>query len=119
MATETKMLKLKGEFDAFRASVQRELVRKESQIYKQVYVEVSKTVQQYCQYYNYTLVMRFSRKSVDESEAPGDIVNGMNRQVVYFQPQDDITDSVLKVLNQRWEKKTGRTTTGPSPRATK
>ena len=102
--TEKQLLQLKGDFEAYKSGIQRDLMRKESKIYKAVYVKVAKVVQQYCDHFDYTLVMRFNRKSVNDSEAPGDIVQGMNRQVVYFQQRDDITDAVLKVLNQNYSK---------------
>lgn len=104
MQTEKQLLQLKADFDGYRSGVQRELMRKESKIYKQVYVKVSDVVRQYCDHFDYTLVMRFNRKSVNDSEAPGDIVQGMNRQVVYFQQRDDITDAVLKVLNDKYSR---------------
>jgi len=113
---EKQLLTLKADFDAYRTSAQRDLMRRESQIYKQVYIDVSAAVKEYCKHYDYTLVMRFNRKSVDESEAPNDIVQGMNRQVVFFQQQDDITDRVLMYLNKNYGgPTTPRPRTGGTP----
>ena len=101
---EKQLLTRKSEFEAFRSGAQRDLMRRESQIYKQVYLETVAAVKQYCKYYKYTLVIRFNRKSVTETEAPGEIVQGMNRQVVYHQEQDDITEKILQYLNSNYQK---------------
>lgn len=108
---EKQLLQLKADFDGYRTSAQRDLMRAESKIYKQVYMDVSAAVKEYCKHYDYTLVMRFNRKSVNGSEDPNDIVQGMNRQVVFFQAQDDITDRVLLYLNKNYGK-----TAGAAPR---
>ena len=112
---EKQLLEVKAQFEAFRAGAQRDLMRKESQIYKQCYVDVSKAVGEYAKYYNYTLIMRFNRKDVTESEAPGEIVNSMNRQVIWHRPKDDITDSVLNYLNKQY----GQTAQGPGTTRTR
>jgi Skp family chaperone for outer membrane proteins len=111
---EKLLLTLKAEFDGYRASAQRDLMRRESKIYKQVYMDVSAAVKEYCKHYDYTLVMRFNRKSVSESDAPNDIVQGMNRQVVFFQTQDDITDRVLLYLNKNYGKPAAQQVRGRS-----
>lgn len=100
---EKELLALTGEFEAFRKGAQRDLMRREADIYKTVYLEVMDTVQKYAQHYNYTLVIRFSRDGVESDDDPSKVVQGMNRQVVYFRGEDDITDSVLDYLNRRYQ----------------
>ena len=100
---EKQLLDAKSKYDAFRAGAQRDLMRKESKIYKQIYLEVSDAVKKYADVYSYTLIMRFSRKTVDDSTTPPEIVQGMNKQVVYFRSDDDITDKVLRYLNNQYQ----------------
>ena len=114
---EKELLSVKSDFEAFRTGAQRDLMRRESKIYKQVYLETVAAVQQYCKYYKYTLVIRFNRKSVTETEAPGEIVQGMNRQVVYHQEQDDITEKILQFLNSSYKKQQARSGS-PAPART-
>ena len=116
---EKQLLQVKSDFEAFRAGAQRDLMRRESQIYKSVYMEVADAVREYAKYYKYTLVIRFNRKNVGASEAPGDIVQGMNRQVVYFQDRDDITDKVLRYLNNNYRKQAARPAAAPRRTATR
>lgn len=120
---EKKLLKAKSEFDAFSQGARRDLMRKESQIYKTIYLEVADAVQKYAAYYNYTLIIRFNRQALDEKATPPEVVQRMNKQVVYFRPDDDITDSVLNYLNKQYQRSSaaapaGRSATRPaaSPR---
>jgi outer membrane protein len=49
-------------------------------------------------------VIRFNRGDVAEAGNPQAIINNMNRQVVYYQPQDDITEPILNHLNEQYRK---------------
>ena len=79
-------------------------MRRESQIYKTVYLEVSDAVQKYADYYKYTLIIRFDRQGLDDKATPPEVVQRMNKQVVFHRTDDDITDAVLQYLNRLYEK---------------
>lgn len=98
---EGELAKKSAEFEAFRRAAQRDFLKKESQIYHTVYMDVSDLVAKYAKHYNYTLVMRFSREDLDTENAQK-LIEGMNRQVVYYRDQDDITDEVTDVLNRQF-----------------
>jgi outer membrane protein len=59
-------------------------------------------VEKYAQHYHYTLIMRFNRDEVGSADDPPEVIKSMNRQVVYFRPQDDITKPILDYLNERY-----------------
>lgn len=101
---EQKLAKASAEFEAFRRQAQREFLKKESQIYHQVYTEASEAVAKYAKYYNYTLVIRFNREDLDTENAQK-LIEGMNRQVVYHRVEDDITESVVDFLNKMYDRK--------------
>ena len=88
-----------------------EFLKKESQIYLQVYNEVSRMVEKYATHFNYTLIIRFNREDLD-TENPQALLQGMNRQVVYYRPNEDITTPVLESLNKRLD------TTPKAPKTT-
>ena len=111
---EQKFLKKTSDFETFRKSQQREFLRQESQIYKTVYVEASNLVQRYAKSYQYTLIIRFNREDPEASENPQEVMQRMNKQVVYYREDDDITESIVEALNQRYAKKAGATTSGRS-----
>jgi outer membrane protein len=105
--TERKLAKASSDFEAFRKLAQSEFLREESQIYKTIYLEVTDTVEMYANHYHYTLIMRFSRDGLQETDDPGNVIKGMNRQVVFFRPQDDITVAILEYLNKKYSSEGG------------
>ncbi|WP_437191391.1 OmpH family outer membrane protein [Planctomicrobium sp. SH527] len=102
---EAELLKARTEMETFKLVSQREFIKKEAELYKAIYLEVDTAVQQYAAYYKYTLVLRFNRAVLsDDTADPQEITNGLNRQVIYFRPQDDLTDPILSYLNSNWQK---------------
>lgn len=103
---EQQLITKKGELESFRQVQQREFLRKESEIYKTVYLEVQDMVEKFATHFNYTLIVRFNRSKVDEAENPQEVIQSMNRQVVYHRGQDDITPRIVQALNQRYAEQT-------------
>lgn len=101
---EADLIKLKTELEAFRQVEQQKIVRQQADVYKTIYLEVQDVVNRYAAYYKYTLVIRFNRGDVADAGNPQAIIQNMNRQVVYYQTQDDITDPILKHLNDQYKK---------------
>lgn len=112
LAREKQLAQAASDFEAFRKVAQRDFLRKESRIYHTIYMEVTDTVKKYAKIYNYTLIMRFNRESLDTDD-PKKLIQGMNRQVVFHRADDDITLSVLDYLNRNY--KSQKTATGPAP----
>ena len=98
---EQELVKKVAEFESFRRSGQRDFLKKEAGIYLQIYTETSEAVKKYADFYKYTLVMRFNREEL-ETDNPSALLNGMNRQVVYYKQEDDITMPVLDYLNRKY-----------------
>jgi len=97
---ESQLTQLRAEFTTFKNQSQREFMKKESQIYKTVYLEVSDAVAKYAGYYKYTLVLRFNRKSLEDADNPQGVLQSMNKQIIYSEPEHDITDSIVDYLNR-------------------
>ena len=116
---EQQAVKKAADFENFRRQMSREFLKKESQIYLQVYNEVSKMVERYATHFNYTLIIRFNREDLD-TENPQQLLQGMNRQVVYYRPNEDITTPVLESLNKKFspEKKDVQREATGGPRGT-
>ena len=106
-ANEDKIIALQTDLETFRKVQQREFLRKEAEIYKTVYMEVQENVQRYAKHYGYTLIIRFNRQSVDAAENPQEIITSMNRQVVFYREQDDLTDPILDYLNRQYGDSSG------------
>ena len=102
LAKEKELAQLASDFEAFRKVAQRDFLRKEAEIYKTVYLEVSDAVKLYAQHYKYAVILRFNREDIQTSSNPEEVLQSMNRQVVYFYAKDDITESVLQYLNKKY-----------------
>ncbi len=99
---ETKLISDSTKFEAFRKTQQQKFLRRESKIYKEVYLEVVGAVGQYAKYYNYDVIVRFSRNAVDETNNAQELIQNMNKQVVWHNSGIDITDQVLDYLNKQY-----------------
>jgi outer membrane protein len=106
LALETKLTQQMSEFETFRKVAQRDFLRKEADIYKTIYLEALDVVKQAATAWNYTLVIRFNSEEL-ETEDPAKLIQGLNRQVVFSRSEDDITDPVLKYLNEKYERQAG------------
>ena len=106
---EKQLRVLKGEFDAFRAATQRRLARRESEMFKVIYADVTAAVELYAEHKGYTMVLRFNRKGIDEEMNPQAAVATMNKTVIYHQGQNDITEVVLRYLDDKYAKSAGGT----------
>ena len=106
-AKEKKLAELSAKFETFRRSTQREILKEESAIYHTIYMEVADAVKKYSKFYKYTLVLRFNREDLNPEDPQG-LIQGMNRQVVFHHPEDDMTDSVLQHLNDRFDESQGK-----------
>ena len=105
---EKQILNQKGEFDAFRAATQRRLARRESEMFKVIYTDVTAAVKLYAEYARFDHVMRYNRKGIDATTNPQDAVQTMNKTFIYTKSENDITETVLKYLNKQYKESGGR-----------
>lgn len=94
-------------YQTSRKLLERDFMRKEAEIFKTTYLEVADFVKKYAEWRHYTLVMRFNRDEIDDSQNIQETMQQMNRQVIYYQPQDDISDEIIKYLNQAYQRTAG------------
>lgn len=115
---ESKLISQGTQFETYRKTQQRDFLRRESKIYKDVYMEVVEAVGQYAAYYNYDVIVRFSRESIEETDNAQELIQNMNRQIVWHNTSSgiDITDAVLKYLNQRYTPVANKPAEGGSTR---
>jgi outer membrane protein len=116
-AREKTLTQKSLEFETFRKGLQREFLKEESQIYHTVYMEVADAVAKYASFYKYTLVMRFNSEDL-ETDNPQKLIEGMNRQVVYHRPEDNITLSVCDFLNKKFNTAAAGGAAGAASRTT-
>ena len=111
VALEKKITSAQAKIEAEKQTAKRELFRQESQIYQAVYGEVTEAVALYAKHYHYTLILRFTREEQVGND-PQKVMQALQRQVVYNQAEDDITDKVLAYLNKEYGKVRQASNTG-------
>jgi outer membrane protein len=116
---EQKLTELNAAGQAKMSNLRREFVRKEVAMYKDIYDEVSQMVAAYANARgrNYTLILRFQRDpSAEAGDDPNKIMAKVNQLVVYHQDADDITDTILKFMNDQYvAQKSARATAPTAP----
>lgn len=100
-----QMIDLTGKYQLFRQQQQERFLEKEANIYKTCYLDVTNAVAVYAKYYKFTLVLRWNRSGVQSAQEPKAILSGMNRLVIFSQPNDDITKAILEHLNDKYMKR--------------
>lgn len=101
---EGDLLTVQADLKKLQLKKRREFMRKEAEIYKEVFLDVREAVGRYSRYYKYTLILRFDRSGLAVADQPQDIVEGLNQQVLYHRNRDDLTDPILNYLNEQWRK---------------
>lgn len=100
---EKRITSAQAKIEADKQTAKRELFRQESKIYQAVYTEVTEAVALYAKHYHYTLILRFTREE-SVGDDPQKVMQALQRQVVYNDAQDDITEKVLVYLNKEYRK---------------
>lgn len=105
---ERDILKMQAELQVFGQMTQNANLKREAEIYKQIYLEVQDAIKTYADHYGYTLIIRFDRESVAESNDPQQVLQRLTRQVVYHRGEDDLTMVILNYLNKTYASAGGR-----------
>lgn len=89
----------------------KELLEQEARVYFQVYRELEQKIAVFAQQYRISMVLRFNSEGMKEDDR-NSVLQGVNRAVVYYHPNLDITNYVLAELNKNYP-----TRRHPSPTA--
>jgi len=100
---EKRATQLQIELQSSKAAAQRKFFQEESRMYRTIYLEVTDLVKKYAEYHKYTLILRFTSDDLGENDDPQKVMAALQRQVVYYRSDDDITNEVLKFLNSKYE----------------
>ena len=106
--------KLKAELVVFNKNERKRILRREAQLLKTIHGEIKGVVKRAAEAWGYTLVMRFN-SSATEATTPNSVVGELQRQVVYFRAEDDITKPVIEYLNKQFLKQSPAPRTGAQP----
>ena len=100
--------KLQTDLKVEQTTLSSKFMKKEAENYKAIYGEVTAAVKLFCEYRGYSMVIRYKQDAEAGSENPGEILQGMNKLVVYNTPEDDITDAIIAYLDKNYAKSSGK-----------
>ena len=103
-----KLKNKETELQAEQMRLSQRYMKKEAELYKQIYDDITKMVARLCEARKYSLVIRYKQSGVEGAEQTGEILNGMNQLVIYHAPQDDITATIIKALDRTYAVTSGK-----------
>lgn len=105
-AREAKLTRMGSEFETERKMIGVDLKKKEAKMLHQVYLEVQDAVERLCDKYKFTVVIKFNRVDLSSAD-PNKVTQLMGQPVLYHRKRDDLTDAVLKYLNEKYLQSAG------------
>ena len=100
--------KLQTDLKVEQTTLSSKFMKMEAENYKAIYEEVQKMVKLVAERSGYTMVIRYRQEGEQAGQGPQEILQGMNKLVVYTAPGDDITDLVIYGLDNSYARKTGK-----------
>ena len=102
---KTKQESLVGRDSKLRLEVmnkEKEFGERQARLIKDTYETIVSGVTGAAQYYKYDLVVRYSRKQAAQMDPkkPQSVMIGADREVIFFNPQHDLTDTVIAMLKR-------------------
>jgi outer membrane protein len=104
---EQKLARLSSDFETKRKLAQANYVRREADIFAEVYTESTEIITLYAKHFKYTLILRFNSEPVN-AEDPKSLATSLNKLVIYNRPSDNLTSAIISHLNKQYAKATGR-----------
>jgi Skp family chaperone for outer membrane proteins len=95
---EAEVAKAQGDFNVNAQLQKKDFMDREAKVYMQVYDQVEKAVAQFARDHRIAVVHRFDGDPVDGSDR-NQILRGITKPIVYYEPGIDITVDILKMLN--------------------
>lgn len=95
---EAEIAKAQGDFNVNAQLQKKDFMDREAAVYMKVYDQIEKTVAQFARDHRIAVVHRFDGDPVDSADR-NQILRGITKPIVYYEPGIDITVDVLKMLN--------------------
>jgi Skp family chaperone for outer membrane proteins len=96
---EAQVAQITADFNVKKGLRNKELMERQGKIYFATYREVEDAVKDFCQRYNVALVIRYNAKPIDSSD-PQQILQGIQRPIVYVDKRYDITGDIITLVNR-------------------
>ena len=106
---ENEIDKLTAQLQAYSNGMKRDYIRQNAQNLRTVYFEVRDLVGRFAEHYDYTLILVFESGKDENFKKLSEnvrISRQLGRRVLYYRERDDITESVIRYLNDDYSKNT-------------
>jgi outer membrane protein len=114
---DDRLTKLQAEFAAAREKAQRDFAQKEAEALATIYKEIQAMVESVAKHNHMNYVLRVSNEAVSGAD-PQSALAAMSRSVVWSDGSSDITEMVVKLLNQQYQSSgSGRPAAAPATKA--
>lgn len=105
-AREAKLTKMAAEIETQGKVTRMNLERERAKILHTAYLETQDAVEKFCDRFGFTVVIQFVRTDANSTD-PRKMQQSMTQMVVFHRKRDDLTDGVLKYLNDRYQQSAG------------
>ena len=99
---EDHINELKGRMETEREAAQREFTLREAQLTAALYQEIQETIAAVAKAKGLNYVVKVSLGPISDSN-PNDVMTALGRSVLYADPRNDLTEEVIRGLNQRFK----------------
>jgi Skp family chaperone for outer membrane proteins len=97
---EGKIARSKAEWTIDVQTQRRTFLQREANVYRLTYAEIENEVEKYSREHNFDIIMRFMGDPVN-SNNPESILANINKPIVYYKHEMDITPAILKILAEK------------------
>ncbi|MDA7979045.1 MAG: OmpH family outer membrane protein [Pirellulales bacterium] len=112
-AANEKLTKELADIEADKQIMRRDFERKETKLYYTTYMEIIGEVNAYAASRRLMMVFRFNGETVGENPDPAEVQKFLNRAVLFYDRNIDITPVILDQLNRRYQPQVGGGLQGP------
>lgn len=88
---------------AHREDFQGEFLRKEAEIYQKIYEDSTKEIERYARQNGFTLILRYNGTEINSNVDPKELIQQLNRQVVYSDKRHVITQVIVDRINKQYQ----------------
>jgi outer membrane protein len=99
-ALEEELTKNQADLQVMVTLQKNEFLQKEAKIYHSVYNEILQATDYFCKQNRVDIVLKFNNDKVD-AERPDSVLTWINKPVVWYATDLDITDAILQDLNRQ------------------
>ena len=101
---DKKITQMAAQFESAKMVAQREGKVEQAKALHTVYLEAQDAIERFCDHFKFTVVLQINRGQAND---PSKVMQMLNAPVVWHRKQDDLSEGVVKFLNDKYAKAQG------------